>query len=211
MPIIYYAYYIPVSDSISAVSSQEHTLGRTLLVRGLQELFQIFISPEELEHALQTDANGKPYLPYHPEICFNITHCNQLAACVFHDRPVGIDAELPGYYPDVLVNRAFSESEKDLLQSHNSDPSENREWFCRLWTLKEAYVKKYGIGVDTNLTDFSFTFSNVENALSVYCSDPGISCYQTSLNHGHILSVCYEGPAASVRLISCSEPHVRPR
>ena len=211
MPTIYYAYYTPVSDSISAVSSQEHTLGRTLLLRGLQELFQLSFSPKELDQALQTDANGKPYLPDHPEICFNITHCDRLAACVFHDRPVGIDAELPGYYPDVLINRALSESEKDLLRSHNADLSENREWFCRLWTLKEAYVKKYGIGVDTDLTDFSFTFSNVEGTLSVSCSDPGILCYQTNLNHGHILSVCYEGPAASVKLISCSGPHVQPR
>lgn len=80
--------------------------------------------------------------------------------------PIGIDAEFPGYYPDVLVDRALSESEKDFLQSHNADLSENREWFYRLWTLKEAYVKKYGIGVDTDLTDFSFTFSNVQGTLS---------------------------------------------
>ena len=132
MPTIYYAYYTPISDSISAISSQEHNLGHTLLLQGLQDLFQLSFSPEELEQALKTDANGKPYLPDHPEICFNITHCDQLAACVFHDRPIGIDAEFPGYYPDVLVDRALSESEKDFLQSHNADLSENREWFYRL-------------------------------------------------------------------------------
>lgn len=211
MPTIYYAYYTPISDSISAISSQEHNLGHTLLLQELQDLFQLSFSPEELEQALKTDANGKPYLPDHPEICFNITHCDQLAACVFHDRPIGIDAEFPGYYPDVLVDRALSESEKDFLQSHNADLSENREWFYRLWTLKEAYVKKYGIGVDTDLTDFSFTFSNVQGTLSVSCSDPAILCYQTNLNHGHILSVCYEGPEPSVKLVSCSQQHVPPR
>lgn len=211
MPTIYYAYYTPVSDSISAVSRQEHNLGHALLIRGLQELFQLSFSPEELEQTLKTDANGKPYLPNYPEICFNITHCDQLAACVFHDHPVGIDAEFPGYYPDVLVNRALSKPEKDLLQSHNADLSENREWFYRLWTLKEAYVKKIGIGVDTDLTDFSFSFSGGENVSSVTCSDPDILCYQTKLNHGHILSVCYEGPDPSVKLVFCSQQHVQPR
>ncbi len=211
MPTIYYAYYTPASDSISAVSSQEHNLGHALLIRGLQELFQLSFSPEELEQVLKADVNGKPYLPGHPEICFNITHCDQLAACVFHDHPVGIDAEFPGYYPDVLVNRALSKPEKDLLQSHNADLSENREWFYRLWTLKEAYVKKIGIGVDTDLTDFSFSFSGGENVSSVTCSDPDILCYQTKLNHGHILSICYEGPDPSVKLVFCSQQHVQPR
>lgn len=211
MPTIYYAYYTPVSDSLSDVSRQEHNLGHALLIRGLQELFRLSFSQEELEYAIKTDINGKPYLPDHPAIYFNITHCDQLAACVFHDHPVGIDAELPGYYPKILVDRALSESEKDLLQSHSKDLSENREWFYRLWTLKEAYVKNYGIGVDTNLTDFSFTFSNVGDAFSITCSDPDVLCYQTNLNYGHILSVCYKGPVTSVRLISCSELHVQPR
>lgn len=83
MPTIYYAYYTPISDSISAISSQEHNLGHTLLLQGLQDLFQLSFSPEELEQALKTDANGKPYLPDHPEICFNITHCDQLLPASF--------------------------------------------------------------------------------------------------------------------------------
>ena len=211
MPTIYYAYYTPVSDSISAVSAQEHNLGHNLLIRGLQELFQLSFSPEGLKQVLKTDANGKPYLPDHPEICFNITHCDQLAACVFHDHPVGIDAEFPGYYPDVLIDHALSESEKNLLQSHNADLSENREWFYRLWTLKEAYVKKYGIGVDTDLTAFSFSFSGEKNSYSVTCSDPDILCYQTKLNHGHILSVCYEDFNSSVKLVSYSQQHAQLR
>lgn len=49
MPTIYYAYYTPISDSISAISSQEHNLGHTLLLQGLQDLFQLSFSPEELE------------------------------------------------------------------------------------------------------------------------------------------------------------------
>ena len=211
MPVIYYSYYTPVSDSVSAISSQEHQLGHQLLIQGLHDLFHLSFTDEDLLLALKTDTNGKPYLLDHPDIHFNITHCDRLAACAFHTGPIGIDAELPGYFPDVLVSHALSKEEKDLLMSHSSNLPENREWFYRLWTLKEAYVKKYGIGVDTDLKDFSFTFSDTKDALSVSCSDPSVICHQTTLNHGHILSVCYEGPKTFVKLVSCSPQHEQQR
>lgn len=209
MPTIYYSYYTPVSDSIPAVSRQEHELGRRLLLQGLREQYQLSFSLEELSAALKKDSNGKPYLPDHPQIHFNITHCDKFAACAFHSKPIGIDTELPGYFPPVLVEHALSEDEKSLLQSHNTDLLEQQEWFYRLWTLKEAYVKKSGVGVDIDLTSVSFSFS--EQSDQVSCSDSSIACYQTSLSRGHILSLCYESPELPVTLVSCSLQHEQPR
>lgn len=65
MPFIYYTYYSPVSDSIPAVASQEHLLGRQLLLNGLDKRYGIHFSLPEPEQALQIDANGKPFLPAH--------------------------------------------------------------------------------------------------------------------------------------------------
>ena len=207
MPAIYYSYYTPISDSISDVNRQEHELGRTLLIQGIRDLFQIPLTRDEINTILTPDINGKPYLPDYPEICFNITHCNQLVACAFHNRPIGIYAECPGYFPEVLINRALSEREKCFLHSNGDDIPQKQEWFYRLWTLKEAYVKKIGIGVDTNLTDFSFSFINDKDELSVICSDSSVSCYQTQLSHGQILSVCYEDNGEPIKLVSCSQLH----
>lgn len=211
MPVIYYSYYQPISDSISEVNRQEHELGRTLLAHGLDCLLGFSLTPSELDDLLTYDSHGKPFLAKHPDIHFNITHCKGFAACAFHDRPIGIDAEMPGYFPDVLISRALSETEKCFFQSKSYSPSEREEWFYRLWTLKEAYVKKSGIGVDTDLTAFSFSFIRNGDDYSVLCSDSGVSCYQTKMYGGQILSVCYEDCKKTVKLIPYCRPLERQR
>lgn len=206
MPVIYYSYYTPVSRSITAVSAQEHALGRKLLLLGLQDLYRLEPPMEGDVPLLDAGPGGKPVLAGHPDICFNISHCDGLAACAFHDRPIGVDAELPGYFPEILIRRALSEQEKGFLQAAGDTPARRQEWFYRLWTLKEAYVKKSGIGVDTDLTSFSFSFSNTGDTKDPHavCSDPGVSCYQVKLAHGQILSLCYEGGQEQPLLIEQS-------
>lgn len=204
MPVIYYTYYISSSSSISDTVKQEHLLGRALLARGLSELYHISISCADLEDALTYGNNGKPHLTQYPNINFNITHCEQLVACAFHNDSIGIDAELPAYFPEVLINRSLSEKEKCFLLSKSATTTEKQEWFYRLWTLKEAYVKKSGVGVDTNLKDFSFSFIEDKKTVTATCSDSSITCYQTKLSLGHILSACYENAADPVTLVFCS-------
>ncbi len=205
MPVIYYTYYTP-SSSISDTVKQEHFLGRALLIKGLSELFHLTLTHSDLDIALTYDNNGKPHLTQYPNINFNITHCENLVACAFHNNSIGIDAELPAYFPKVLIDRALSEKEKCFLLS-KSTTTERQEWFYRLWTLKEAYVKKSGIGVDTNLKDFSFSFDVDKKTIAATCSDSSITCYQTKLSHGHILSACYENTSEPTKLVFCSLPH----
>ena len=105
MPDIYYASYNPVPGSIPAVREKEHRLGRELLRLGLERLYGIPLSMEELENTLRILPNGKPVLDRIPQVHFNITHCDRLAACAFHSSEIGIDAELPGYFAEILVKR----------------------------------------------------------------------------------------------------------
>ena len=44
------------------------------------------------------------------------------------------------------------------MESMGTSPESRAEWFFRFWTLKEAFVKRSGIGVDTSLHAFSFDF-----------------------------------------------------
>lgn len=202
MPNIYYSYYTPISKSIPAINAQEHQLGRQLLIDGLKHFYGLCYDPEELERVLIKDPNGKPFLSGHPEIHFNITHCDGLAACAFHSCPVGIDAELPGYFAPVLIKKALSPEEIIFLQQMSSTKVKEQEWFFRFWTLKEAFVKQSGIGVDTDLTAFSFSFNQQSKPFNVACSVPKISCWQTQLEHGQIISLCYESTNESVQLIN---------
>ncbi len=207
MPVVYYAYYSPVSKSIPAVSRQEHLLGRLLLKTGLEHLYHVSLTLEALDSAIGTGRNGKPHLINYSDIYFNISHCDGLAACAFHSRPVGLDTELPGYFAPVLIQKTLSPEEKSFLKQAGTSPYLEQFWFYRFWTLKEAYVKQSGTGVDTDLTGFSFYFSDTapseDSTFSVRCSDSEMRCYQTQLARGQILSLCYPGIKEDVLLQEC--------
>ena len=222
MPHIYYTCYTPVSASIADISQQEHLLGRQLLLRGLNDLLsslssdsQVYPSAPAVLPAIALTATGKPYLPYFPNVHFNITHCDGLVACAFDHHEIGLDAELPGYFPEVLIGRALSGKEKHCLITAGSDECLRQECFYRFWTLKEAYVKKSGIGVDTDLKAFSFSPEAVaeasalsrktaETIFRIPCSDPSVLCYQTRLPCGQILSCCADKTAGEPILHPCT-------
>lgn len=201
MPIIYYTYYTPVDLTISSIANQEHILGRELLLHGLKDIYGIELSFNELDSALKKDSNGKPFLAEHLNIFFNISHCDGLVACAFDTTSIGIDVEFPGYFPEILITKSLSKTEIDFLQKTGSTLPLKQEWFYRLWTLKEAYVKKSGLGVDTNLKDFSFSFTQTKDLMNIICSDQSVACYQTTLSQGHILSLCYENSDKTIKLI----------
>ena len=222
MPHIYYTCYTPVSASIADISQQEHLLGRQLLLRGLNDLLsslssdsQVYSSAPAVLPAIALTATGKPYLPDFPNVHFNITHCDGLVACAFDHHEIGLDAELPGYFPEVLIGRALSDEEKHCLITAGSDECLRQECFYRFWTLKEAYVKKSGIGVDTDLKAFSFSPEGVaeasalsrktaETIFRIPCSDPSVLCYQTRLPYGQILSCCADKTAGEPILHPCT-------
>ena len=196
MPVIYYTEYA-ASGPVSEISRLEHDLGRALLIKGLNEIYGLSYDSEDTSSITAADSNGKPYLPDHPDICFNITHCTGLVACAFHSSPVGIDAELPGYFPEILIDKALTDNEKSFLTSAGCTPDLRNEWFYRFWTLKEAYVKKSGAGVEHNLLSVFFAFDYGvlgvnTGSFHVTCSDPDVSCFQVKFESGHILSICCE-------------------
>lgn len=235
MPSVFYTFYTPVSDTVSAIRSQEHLLGRMLLNYGLSKLYGLALSPKEFSgqelpvlpedrirllqvpgsdcsSAVPDDGNpavvslgshnGKPFVEGYPDIHFNISHCEGLVVCAFHTAPIGVDVELPGYFADILICRALAEEELSFYRRQSAEESQKKEWFFRFWTLKEAYVKCSGTGVDTDLTAFAFTFPDafLQSALSqsagefvrISCSDKSVNCFQTMVSHGQILSVCFK-------------------
>ncbi len=192
MPVILYTSYIPRSESTREINQQEHQLGRKLLREGLSSFFGLCLDEEELAHNLSFSENGKPFMAAHPEIHFNISHCDGLVVCAFDAQDVGIDAEFPGYFPEILISRIMTGSEKSILEEATAGGKSRAEWFFRIWTLKEAYVKMTGTGVDTDLKSFSFSFEpgDGSDAPVILCSDPAVHCFQTVLPTGHIVSLC---------------------
>jgi 4'-phosphopantetheinyl transferase len=92
---------------------------------------------------------------------FNISHTKNLIICaVTLIDDIGCDVENIGRNNDVLAiaERYFSPQETTELFALPTEEQRNR--FFDYWTLKESYIKAWGLGLAIPLADFSFTISD---------------------------------------------------
>lgn len=105
---------------------------------------------------LETNEHGKPALKNHPEIHFNLSHSADMAVLTVSDTECGVDIETTQRPHEAMgvANRFFSRNEYAAMML-SANPNEA---FCRLWTLRESYVKMRGkgfaIGLSTLKCDF---------------------------------------------------------
>ena len=98
--------------------------------------------------------HGKPYSVAHPELFFNLSHCQSACVCVLADRPVGIDAERKLSYKETLMRRICTEEEQALFADCQND-TERADLLSVLWPMKESYVKRDGRGLSCRLDQVS--------------------------------------------------------
>ena len=108
-------------------------------------LTQAGITPEN--QILEKTELGKPYLPAHPEVHFNLSHSGHWAVCAISRDPVGVDVELPRCTAKI-AHRFFQPEELDGLELVPDQLN-------RLWAAKEAFVKALGGGLTIPLNSFS--------------------------------------------------------
>ena len=119
-----------------------------LLAHGLEQL-----GIREQQAVLEYRKNGKPYLKDYPEIYFNLSHSGTMAMAVFADVETGCDIEQTGRGREQVARRFFTPQEQEYL-GHAGDESAWAQAFCRIWTMKEAFLKVTGEGARIPLTDF---------------------------------------------------------
>lgn len=132
---------------------------------------------------------GKPFLLFPSDIYFNTSHSGTWIACALSSSNVGIDVE---EIKDIDINIAkdfFSEVESQDLLNHF--PSSQQDYFFKLWTLKESYIKFKGKGLSIPLDSFSIQFE--KDTIFVIDENKETSCrfFQKILYDKTILSVCY--------------------
>lgn len=83
-----------------------------------------------------------------PQLSFSLSHTRGLAACaVACDVDVGVDAEtLARGWDEAFAESTLSPAERRAVSAAAPD-QRGREFLTR-WTLKEAYLKTLGIGLD---------------------------------------------------------------
>lgn len=98
------------------------------------------------------NANGKPILESE-EYGFSISYTNDYTyIAIVRNDMIGLDAEQINNI-DLSVSKEFM-SERELTQLDES--ASKYEYFYKIWTLKEAYIKLIGTGIDNTIADVEF-------------------------------------------------------
>lgn len=91
-------------------------------------------------------ADGKPFLSNYPDICFSISHCRDVAACIISDVEVGVDVERVNEYDDELARAVCNDDEYRWIAG-SPDSDIRARTFTGLWTRKESVAKWRGTGL----------------------------------------------------------------
>lgn len=129
-----------------------YTAFHALLRSILSELFSI----QPMEVHIESTEQGMPFLPEHPEYTISLSRSGSWALYGISRRgPIGVDLELLPESKDIslLVERSLSPDEKNVLESLL--PEEQKTFFYRLWTRKEALVKSDGTGIICDIKDIT--------------------------------------------------------
>ena len=111
--------------------------------RNLSVVAGLFFRAVETHYgvAIAADGDGKPQTD-DPEVNFNVSHSGSMVVCAVSDVPVGIDIETVGGNLDVSRN-VMTPHEHDIFM----EMGDRENIFCRMWTVKESYMKALGKGL----------------------------------------------------------------
>lgn len=157
-------------------SRNQHVVGRGMARRLLSG---DGVDPRSIRFA--TLPHGKPIVeaPAHARRPFNLAHTDGLVVCGLGYGPqdlLGADVEpLDRRTDPELAQRYFAPPEIDLLRQIRGDEP-RRRMFLRIWTLKEAFIKAIGTGLQTPLADFAF--------IDPAADSPRIRWIRSGLDHG---------------------------
>lgn len=126
---------------------REHLTAWLLLLHALRREAGI---AELAQLQLTRNAHGKPISTAHPELFFNLSHCQKACACVLSDRPVGIDVERKLPYKEALMRRICTTGEREIFDACQNE-AERAGLLSVLWPMKESCVKQDGRGISGGL------------------------------------------------------------
>lgn len=148
-----------------------------LLCIALKSEYKLVITPTFYYLSYQ-----KPMIKGYDEIYFNLTHSSSGVACALSKFPVGIDLEsYSNNYFEIFDSVLSIEEQNQVLLSRR--PCES---FTKLWTLKEAVGKYYGLGVLYDLK--STNFSVIENGWNRFDD----KYFYTEYTKKYAYSICSE-------------------
>ena len=113
--------------------------------------------------------NGKPLIE---GINFNISHSHNLVAVAISSHEVGIDLELVEEKDNEKI------AKKIMNEEEYQKYLKNKEYFYKVWTKKEAYLKRKGLALDFALNKDQ----KIEDVVSYYIQDEDDHYYYLSVS-----------------------------
>ncbi|MBQ6889067.1 MAG: 4'-phosphopantetheinyl transferase superfamily protein [Lachnospiraceae bacterium] len=117
------------------------------------EMLPAFFDAQKKDVSCDYGKNGKPSLVHYPSIHFNVSHSGDYVIAAFDRQPVGIDIQEHRQLKDSTARHFLTawELEQATMQAENGN---REEILCRLWAIKESYVKLTGEGIGKPMKEF---------------------------------------------------------
>ncbi len=124
----------------------------------LRSILSRYLSCDSQDIQFDYNEKGKPFLspPQQQFLKFNLSHKNQYTVYGISKIDLGIDLETIDDNVQVkdIAKRFFTEDEYNNLC--HLPITEQTEYFFKLWTAKEAYLKAIGQGISAGLDSINF-------------------------------------------------------
>ena len=176
-------------DALKPEGERCRSLGAGILLKKACEEYGI---PGE-DGRLLPGEYGKPAFAACPEVHFSLSHSGEYAVCVMAPRETGCDVETVKPFRMPVAERVFTEEEL-LWFSGEVEQGRGDEAFCRLWTLKESFLKATGKGFAFPVREVSFSFAEEQPVLRIQGKpEPAFSFFESRLSEGCRCAVCLLG------------------
>ncbi|MDR1693072.1 MAG: 4'-phosphopantetheinyl transferase superfamily protein [Oscillospiraceae bacterium] len=129
---------------VDTVNPDRRAAARALLRRALREEFGI-----TGELTFTHGEFGKPKLAGYPGVFFNLSHCRAGAACAVAENEVGLDMMDIRPVSSSVIRRVCTPAELAQVEASSAP----HRLFCKLWAVKEAYVKLHGGSMLSGVVD----------------------------------------------------------
>lgn len=138
--------------------------------------------------------HGKPYFPDRPDLQYNLSHSGTRVLCALSDAPIGCDVEKIASAQMRVAKRFFSPKETALLEAQE-DPAAQKALFCRIWTLKESFMKATGRGLSLPMDSFSVCPAGETVILEQSLDEAPYAFYEWDFSDGFRYACCRRGAA----------------
>lgn len=190
------ASHILSPEELTQAKSYSHSADRIVATGDrmvLRILLAMFAPGTHQSLSIQRDFRGKPYLEGIP-LHFNLSHSESVLAIALSTQPVGVDVEQISMSTDIdsISEAVFTSDEASWLGS--MDETMRVRKFTELWSLKEAHLKRLGIGIAGGLTRLKRIRCGKQFVLS---SEDSHANYYSLMCARHILalsSTCSRSP-----------------